>query len=155
MRHIIFAILLLAIVALARQASPAEATPIKGGVDPQATLTSTGRSVALTGTVDCSESGGRPVLLRVTLTQPAPPSTVEVPPSQFGPAIVTPTQPVGGVVAEGLWQKQCSDTAVSWSVTLNVAGDTPLTAGPADVAVLDYTDAVQWIGTTQLGSAGR
>jgi hypothetical protein len=154
MRSVVLALILLATVAPVLPGPRAKATALRGGVDAQAMLTPGGRSVTVSGIVDCSQSGDRPVLLRVTLTQAGAPTVVEVPPSQFGPPLLASTQPIGGVVLEGLWQKQCSAAAVAWSVTLNVAGDSPLSAGPADVAVLDYTDAVQWIGQTQLAVAG-
>lgn len=113
--------------ALSRAAPAVSDIPIKNGVDAQATLSGAGHAATVTGTVDYSQAGGRPVQLRVTLTETA-----------------------AGVVSEGLWQRQCSDANQSWSLVLTAGGDRTLTPGPADVAVLDSTDAVQWIGTTML-----
>lgn len=114
----------------ARTAPTVFAVPGQGGVDPQALLSSDGHTATVTGTVDCSQMAGRPMQLRVTLTQPDT-----------------------GVIAEGFWQKQCSDASASWKITLSVGGDGALNLGSADVAVLDYTDAVQWIGQTQFVSS--
>jgi hypothetical protein len=93
-------------------------------------LSADGFTVTITGLVDCSQSGGRPELLRVTLTQPD-----------------------SGAVVEGLWQKACSAADTPWKVSLTVGGGATLSLGPADVAVLDYTAATQWMDSTQLVAA--
>lgn len=115
------------VVSVTLLGSLADARIVKNTIDPTAKLTDNGRSVVVTGPIQCSET--QPTYLRVTVSQRST-----------------------GAVAGGIAQITCTPDERQWELRVTTQGNASFEEGPATATALARStvhgspdDAHQWL----------